>query len=97
VSSFGSVGRRYLQGGVYPQKPVRRAYERICGFTDGSIKIPSHRARSKAEKAKLYWGTRWGPVRIIKRTVVCPRGRLRYDPGQATVSGKRPFGDYQSR
>jgi len=55
--------RRYLQGwGFTPQKPVRRAYERDPAAVMHWLKqeYPAIRARSKVEKAKLYWGDAMG-------------------------------------
>src|SRR4030042_432848 len=51
--------RRYLQGwGFTPQKPGRRAHEREPGAVTRWLdqEYPVIRARSKVEKAKLYWG-----------------------------------------
>jgi transposase len=83
--------RRYLQGwGFTPQKPVRRAYERdpvaVTRWLDQEY--PVIRARSKVEKAKLYWGDAMGARSDHQAgRSYAPRGQTPIRPGTGNRFG----------
>ena len=83
--------RRYLQGwGFTPQKPVRRAYERdpVAVTRWLEQQYPAIRARSKLEKAKLYWGDAMGARSDHQAgRSYAPRGQTPIRPGTGNRFG----------